>query len=122
VLAKQDRKSTILRRKRRVRKKVFGMKERPRLSVYRSNRHIYAQVIDDVAGRTLVSASTRSPELKGKLKSADAIKAASEVGILLAKKASKSKLKRVVFDRNQYRYHGRVKALAEAARKGGLEF
>jgi large subunit ribosomal protein L18 len=82
---------------------------------------MYAQVIDDMAGRTLVSASTRSPELKKKLKATGTVKAASQVGVLLAAKAKKSKVTRVVFDRNRYRYHGRVKALAEAVREGGLE-
>ena len=95
---------------------------RPRLSVFRSNRHIYAQVIDDLAGGTLVSASTLSPELRGTLKSAGSMDAAARVGALLAVKALAVQVKMVVFDRNRYRYHGRVKTLAEAARKGGLQF
>jgi large subunit ribosomal protein L18 len=122
VLRKRERKSPGLRRRIRVRKKIFGTKERPRLSVFRSNKHIYAQVIDDRAGTTLVSASTLSPELRGNVKSSGSMDAAARVGALLAQKAGASQLSRVIFDRNRYRYHGRVKVLAEAARKGGLEF
>lgn len=83
---------------------------------------MYAQVIDDTVGRTLVSASTLSPELRGALRSTGSTEAASKVGALLAKKAVEAKVEKVVFDRNRYRYHGRVKALAEAARQGGLQF
>jgi large subunit ribosomal protein L18 len=122
LLTKLERKSPRLRRKRRVRKKIFGTPERLRLSVFRSNKHLYAQIIDDVSGRTLVSASTLSPELKGKLKSTSNVEAAAKVGELLAQKAKKANITKVVFDRNRYKYHGRVKALAEAARQGGLEF
>jgi large subunit ribosomal protein L18 len=122
VLSKLDRKSKELRRKRRIRKKVFGTTERPRLTVYRSNKHIYVQIIDDIAGKTLVSASTLSPEIKGSAKGAGTVGVAAEVGTLLARKALDAKVKRVVFDRNSFRYHGRVKALAEAARQGGLDF
>lgn len=122
MLTKLERKSPRLRRKRRVRKKIFGTPERLRLSVFRSNKHLYAQIIDDVSGRTLVSASTLSPELKGKLKSTSNVEAAAKVGELLAQKAKKANITKVVFDRNRYKYHGRVKALAEAARQGGLEF
>ncbi len=122
MLTKRERKSPGLRRKIRVRKKIFGTKERPRLSVFRSNKHIYAQVVDDRAGTTLVSASTLSPELRGNVKSAGSRDAAARVGALLAQKAGAAQLSRVIFDRNRYRYHGRVKVLAEAARKGGLEF
>lgn len=122
MLSKRERKSPELRRKRRVRKKIFGTPERPRLSVFRSNKHMYAQIIDDTVGRTLVSASTLSPELKGKLKSTGNVEAASQVGALLAQKALQANVVKVVFDRNRYKYHGRVKALAEAARQGGLQF
>ncbi len=122
MLTERERKSPELRRKRRVRKRIVGTPERPRLAVYRSNKHIYAQVIDDAAGRTLASASTQSPELKGVLKSTGTITAAAQVGTLLAQKALSAKVVRVIFDRNRFRYHGRVKTLAEAARKGGLEF
>jgi large subunit ribosomal protein L18 len=121
VLSKREKKSLELRRKRRVRKKVFGTPERPRLSIYRSNKHIYSQVIDDVAGKTLVSASTLSREFKGSLKSTATVEAATQVGTLLARKALKANVIRVVFDRNRYRYHGRVRAVATAAREGGLD-
>lgn len=122
MLSKTERKSPVLRRKRRVRKKVLGNPQRPRLTVFRTNKHMYAQVIDDTAGRTLVSASTLSPELRGILRSTGSVEAASKVGELLAKKAVEAKVEKVVFDRNRYRYHGRVKALADAARQGGLQF
>jgi large subunit ribosomal protein L18 len=112
-----------IRRKKRVRKKVFGTPERPRLSVYRSLKHIYAQIIDDTKGHTLVACSTLSPELREELKGKTKNKeAAKKVGLLLAKKALEKGIKKVVFDRGYYKYHGRVKALAEGAREGGLEF
>lgn len=122
MIKKPDR--NILRKKRhlRIRNKIFGTRERPRLNVYRSLNNIYAQVIDDDAGVTLAAASTLSPELKGKLKSGGNVEAAAAVGELIAKKAVEKGIKRVVFDRGGYIYHGRVKALAEAARKNGLEF
>ena len=103
----------------RVTTKVFGTSECPRLCVFRSNTNIYAQIIDDEKGSTLVSASSLDKELK--LKSLN-IEAASKVGESLAKKAKKAGIKCVVFDRGGYKYHGRVKALAEAARENGLEF
>lgn len=112
-----------IRRKKRVRKKVFGTPDRPRLSVYRSLRHIYAQIIDDTKGHTLVSCSTVSPELreeiKGKTKNKEAAK---KVGLLLARKALEKGIKKVVFDKGYFKYHGRLKALADGAREGGLEF
>ena len=107
-----------LKRHRRVRAKVFGTLERPRLSVYKSLSHIYAQVINDEKGQTLVSASDRELNLKGKTKT----EKAAEVGRLIAKKAQEKKIAAVVFDRGGYKYHGRVKALAEGAREGGLKF
>lgn len=122
MLTKLERKSKSRRRRVRVRKKIFGTLDRPRLSVHRSNKHIYAQMIDDVTGKTLVSASTLSRELRVRLKSTGTVEAAALVGTLLAQRAREAQVTRVVFDRNQYRYHGRVKALAEAARQGGLEF
>ncbi len=122
MLTKLERKSRSRRRRIRVRKKIFGTLDRPRLSVHRSNKHIYAQMIDDVTGRTLLSASTLSRELRERLKSTGTVEAATLVGDLLARRAREAQVTRVVFDRNQYRYHGRVKALAEAARQGGLEF
>jgi large subunit ribosomal protein L18 len=105
------------RRHRRVRKKVIGTSERPRLAVFRSNRHIYAQVIDDVAGRTLASSSSLAT------KAGDDPRAnAKEVGLALAARAKESGVTAVAFDRGGFMYHGRVKALADGAREGGLEF
>ena len=115
-------KERLFLKKQKVRKKVSGTGEKPRLSVYRGHKNIYVQLIDDEKGRTLVAVSTLSPEIKGKLKSNDTIQAAQAVGELIAKKAEEKSIKKVVFDRSGYIYHGRVKALAEAARKAGLEF
>ena len=108
------------RRKRGMRKRVFGTPERPRLSIYRSLKYVYAQVIDDVAGRTLAAASSRDPDFKGE--STGDCKAAKAVGALLAQRAVQAGIKRVQFDRNGLRYQGRVKAMADAAREAGLEF
>lgn len=110
-----------VRRKMRIRKKVFGTKERPRLSVFRSSSHIYAQVIDDTEGRTLVAASTQvdAGDVSGHKGN---ITAAKAVGGAVARKAIAANIRQVVFDRNGFLYHGRVKALAEAAREAGLEF
>ncbi|MFK8044931.1 MAG: 50S ribosomal protein L18 [Crocinitomicaceae bacterium] len=115
-LSKIDKRNKI---KRRVRKNIFGSSERPRLSVFRSNKQIYAQIIDDEKGTTLVSASSyKVKEVEGKNKSEQA----TIVGKAVAEKALKAGVKTVVFDRNSYQYHGRVKALAEGAREGGLIF
>lgn len=111
-----------LRRKNHVRKNVFGTSDRPRLSVFRSNKHIYAQIIDDAAGLTLASAGTKTGALKGQLQKTGNRKAAEAVGEAIAKQATGVGIKCVCFDRNRYKYHGRVKALAEAARKSGLVF
>jgi len=110
------------RRKLRIRRRVTGTTERPRLSVYRSGRHIYAQVVLDSEGRTLAAASTLSRDLKGTLEEDDKSDAARKVGALIAKICLEKKIDKVVFDRNGYLYHGRVKALAEAAREAGLQF
>jgi large subunit ribosomal protein L18 len=110
------------RRKFHVRKKVSGTPERPRLSVFRSGRHIYAQVIDDAAGLTLVSASTRSKTLRDKIAKTGNKKAAEMVGEAVAKEAIGVGIKCVCFDRGPYKFHGRVKSLADAARKAGLVF
>jgi len=115
-------KDAAQRRKYNVRKRVSGTPDRPRLSVFRSNRHIYAQIIDDVAGATLVSASTSIKGLREQLPRAGNIKAAQIVGEAVAKQALGVGIKCVCFDRNRYKYHGRVKALTEAARKAGLVF
>lgn len=106
----------------RVRKKVVGTRERPRLNVSRSLNNIYAQIVNDEEGHTLVSASTLDKEIRDSLKTGGNVQAAKEVGKLIAQRAKKKRIKRVVFDRGGYKYHGRVKALAEAAREGGLEF
>jgi large subunit ribosomal protein L18 len=110
------------RRKSRVRSTVFGTSERPRLAVFRSHKHIYAQLIDDMAGQTLCAAGTTSKALSGELKNGGNCAAAARVGQLLAEQARMKGVRRAAFDRAGYRYHGRVKALAEAARKTGLEF
>ncbi|PZN13392.1 MAG: 50S ribosomal protein L18 [Bacillota bacterium] len=111
------------RRHRRVRKKVHGTAERPRLNVFRSLKHIYAQVIDDDAGVTLVAASTVEPELREAVGGYGGnVQAAQVVGRVIAERALAKGIERVVFDRGGYRYHGRVKALAEAAREAGLKF
>ena len=117
-----QRKSAAVRRKYHVRKKVSGTPDRPRLSVFRSNRHIYAQIIDDTAGATLASASTRVKALRDQLTNGGDKKAAETVGETIAKQALGVGIKCVCFDRNRYKFHGRVKALAEAARKAGLAF
>jgi large subunit ribosomal protein L18 len=114
-LARQSRHS-------RVRKKVLGTPERPRLCVFRSLRHIYAQVIDDSRGHTLVSASTLDPEVQSGALGKDKSGQSDVVGEVLAKRALEAGVEQVVFDRGGYKYHGRVKRLAEAARKGGLSF
>lgn len=119
---KPSREEMRHRRRLRVRKKVFGTPERPRLNVFRSLAHMYAQIIDDTRGVTLVAASTLSPELRGTLARTGNVEAARAVGELLARKALEKGIRRVVFDRAGYLYHGRVKALAEGARAGGLEF
>jgi large subunit ribosomal protein L18 len=111
-----------LKRKKRVRSEVKGTAERPRLNVFRSLRHIYAQAVVDSTGKTLVSVSTLSPELRGHLRYSGNVGAAKEVGALIAKKCLEKGIQKVVFDRNGYLYHGRVKALAEAARTSGLVF
>lgn len=115
-------KSGWAKRKRRVRKKVVGTPVRPRLNVFRSNRHIYAQLIEDTDGVTMLSASTKSKELKGELAGLKKVDAARKVGELLGKLAVKKGVEKVVFDRGGYLYHGRVKALAEGARGAGLDF
>ncbi|MBM4369087.1 MAG: 50S ribosomal protein L18 [Deltaproteobacteria bacterium] len=111
-----------LRRKARIRGRVTGTEERPRLSVYRSANHIYAQIINDQSGTTLAAASTLSKELEGRNGHGGNIEAAKAVGSLIAERAKAANISQVVFDRNGYLYHGRVKALADAARESGLHF
>jgi large subunit ribosomal protein L18 len=110
------------RRKKRVRGKIFGTPERPRLSVYRSRKHIYGQIIDDISGHTLATSSTLDNKLREAIKSGGNKEAAAKVGADLAAKALAKNIKNIIFDRNGYVYIGRLKSLAEAARKGGLDF
>ncbi len=110
------------RRRQRVRQRVFGTSERPRLNVFRSRAHIYAQIIDDIKGQTLAAASSLDKSLRTSLKSTGSIEAAKAVGKLLADRAKAAKVSAVVFDRGGRMYHGRIKALAEASREGGLKF
>jgi large subunit ribosomal protein L18 len=117
-----DREAARRRRHERVRGKVFGTRERPRLNVFRSLRHIYAQVIDDWEGETLVSASTIDSEVRAQLDGLSKVEQARAVGEAVAERALDEGIERVVFDRGGYKYHGRVKALAEGAREKGLEF
>ena len=119
--AKHKRQARLNRRK-RVRKRIKGVAERPRLNVFRSARHIYAQLIDDSTGRTLVAASSLSKDFKSEQTWGGNVAAAKVVGRLIAEKAQAQGISQVVFDRNGFRYHGRVKTLADAAREGGLKF
>ena len=119
---KVSRKQATRRRHARIRRKVSGTAEQPRLSVFRSNQHIYAQIIDDVSQTTLTAASTLEPELKSSLKDTSTCDASVQVGRLVAERAKEKGITQVIFDRGGKLYHGRVKALAEAAREGGLEF
>ena len=114
--------SQRLRRKKRIRKKVEGSAERPRLSVFRSAKHIYAQVIDDVAGSTLATASTLTKTVRGDDGDKNESDAAKLVGAAIAEACNAKGIEKVVFDRNGYIYHGRIKALADAAREAGLQF
>ncbi|HWP81975.1 MAG TPA: 50S ribosomal protein L18 [Bacteroidota bacterium] len=112
-----------LKKKFRVRKKVHGTPERPRLTVYRSLNHIYAQIIDDTTGKTLVAASTLSKDLREQVKDVKSpIEVSKIVGVATAKKALEKNITQVVFDRNGFLYHGRIKAVADGAREGGLKF
>lgn len=111
-----------LRRKRHIRRNVNGTLVRPRMSVFRSVTHIYVQLVDDEAGHTLCSASTLEKELRGAVSSTGNCDAAKAVGAKIAERAGVAGVKKVVFDRNGFKYHGRVKALADAAREGGVEF
>lgn len=121
-LAKISKRLARVKRHKRVRKDISGSSERPRLCIFRSLKHIYAQVIDDRKGITLVSLSTLNPEIRGNEKYQGNIKAAEMLGSLLAKKLEEKGIKKVVFDRGGYLYHGRVKAVAENTRKGKIVF
>lgn len=118
MISKPSKNKLRKKRHNRLRNKVHGTPERPRLNVYRSNVHIYAQIIDDIKGHTLVSASSKEDTIE----QADKTNQAAQVGALVAKRANENGITNVVFDRGGYKYHGRVKALAEAARENGLEF
>jgi large subunit ribosomal protein L18 len=118
----KDRRLAREKRRRRVRKRLLGTPERPRLAVFRSLRHISAQVIDDIAGRTLLSAATTEAAIREKLSATATCQAAATLGTILAQRALEKGITRVVFDRSGYLYHGRFKALAEAAREAGLDF
>jgi len=122
VIKREDRKKLRLVRHRRIRKKIFGTPERPRLAVYRSEKHIYAQIIDDTVGRTLVAASTFEKDIKERVKKTWNVAAAKEVGKIIAERALAKGITTVVFDRGGFKYHGRIKALADAAREAGLKF
>ena len=117
-----DKVKRRLKIRRGIRRKLSGTTVRPRLCIYKSNTTIYAQIIDDSTGSTLAAASTLSKELKGKVKKGGNVEAAAKVGELISSLAKKKKVAKVAFDRNGFLYHGRVKALADAARDGGLEF
>ena len=119
---KSTRKEALKARHNRVRRKISGTAQRPRLAVFRSNQHIYAQLIDDIGQQTLTAASTVESEVKGKVESGATCTASEAVGTLIAQRALKQGIETVVFDRGGNLYHGRVKALADAARAAGLEF
>ncbi|WP_322907998.1 50S ribosomal protein L18 [Paenibacillus campi] len=121
MITKADKNKARLKRHMRVRKNITGTATRPRLNVFRSSKHIYAQLIDDVAGVTLVAASTLDKELS-EIKNGGSVEAATQVGELIAKRAKEQGHEVVVFDRGGYLYHGRIKALADAAREAGLQF
>ncbi|HOK34392.1 MAG TPA: 50S ribosomal protein L18 [Fervidobacterium sp.] len=123
MIKREDRKRLRLMRHKRLRKRISGTPERPRLSVYRSEKHIYAQIIDDTKGETLVAASTVEKELREKLNQKTwNVQAAKEVGKIIAERATAKGIKEIVFDRGGYKYHGRIKALADSARESGLKF
>ena len=109
-------------RQARVRRRVRGTNERPRLSVFRSGKHVYAQVITDQSGKTLLAVSTLSADLRGQLPKTSDVNAAKQVGLVIARRCKDKGISQVVFDRNGFLYHGRVRAVAEGAREGGLEF
>ena len=122
ILVQKKNTLSHLRRKKRIRKKIIGTQENPRLSVYRSNKNIYAQLIDDISSRTLTSVSNLSKEIRDEVKKMKKTEASKFVGALLAKKAVQMGIQKVVFDRNGFLYHGRIKALADGARENGLKF
>jgi large subunit ribosomal protein L18 len=117
-----QRETARLNRKRRIRKRIFGTEQRPRLSVFRSAKHIYAQLVVDSTGSTILAVSTLSPEIRAEIGDLDKSGAARKVGHWIGKKALEKNIRQVVFDRNGFLYHGRIKALADGARESGLSF
>ena len=122
MVSKVSRADVRTKKHRRMRHHIVGTAERPRLAVFRSNNHMYAQIIDDTVGKTLVSASTLQKDVKAELEHTNTVEAAAYLGTVIGKKAVESGIKSVVFDRGGFVYHGKVKALADAAREAGLEF
>ncbi len=122
MVSKVSRAEVRAKKHRRMRNHIAGTAERPRLAVFRSNNHMYAQIIDDTVGKTLVSASTLQKDVKAELENTDTVEAAAYVGTVIGKKAVEMGITTVVFDRGGYLYHGKVKALADAAREAGLVF
>ena len=122
MVSKKSRSEVRVKKHQRLRNRFSGTAERPRLAVFRSNDHMYAQIIDDVAGNTICAASTAEKEAKAELEKTNNVAAAAYVGTLIAKRAQEKGIKEVVFDRGGYVYHGKVQALADAAREAGLDF
>ena len=122
MISKVSRAEVRAKKHRIMRHHIVGTAERPRLAVFRSNNHMYAQIIDDTVGKTLVSASTLQKDVKAELEHTNTVEAAAYLGTVIGKKAVESGIKEVVFDRGGFVYHGKVKALADAAREAGLEF
>ena len=122
MINKVSRASVRTKKHRRMRHQIVGTAQRPRLAVFRSNNHMYAQIIDDTVGKTLVAASTAEKEVKAELEKTNDVAAAAHVGTVIAKRALEKGIKEVVFDRGGFIYHGKVQALADAAREAGLEF
>ena len=122
MINKKSRADVRVKKHRRMRNHISGTAERPRLAVFRSNNHMYAQIIDDTVGNTVVAASTLDTDVKAELDKTNNVEAAAKVGTAIAKKALDKGIKTVVFDRGGYIYHGKVQALADAAREAGLEF
>ena len=122
MVSKESRQKVRVKKHRRMRNRLSGTAQRPRLAVFRSNNHMYAQIIDDTVGNTLVSASTLQKDVKAELEKTNDVAAAAHLGTVIAKKALDKGIKTVVFDRGGFIYQGKIKALAEAAREAGLEF
>ena len=122
MVSKKSRSEVRVKKHQRLRNRFSGTAERPRLAVFRSNDHMYAQIIDDVAGNTLCAASTAEKEVKAELEKTNNVAAAACVGTVIAKRALEKGIKQIVFDRGGYIYHGKVQALADAAREAGLDF